>query len=174
MPRVSLVNFSENSHRGLWVNGPREHTPKGFWRRLEGVHSIRERLLRSRDGTTVDAAIAAAHSLSRFNDVRFQGATTVLYRNGISISTGFDGTPLDMVVSEPRAGTDDEYLFVCSGGKLEKVDLTGTVTQWGIDPPSDANWGTGPGGNEEEDDDVTVTDPQTRDLCPTTTTAGWT
>lgn len=173
MPRLSLVNFSDGSHRGLWVNGPRERTPQGFWRRLLAVHAIRDRELRTRDGTTVDAAVAAAHSLSRFDDVRFQGATTILFRAGVSISTGFDGTPLDMVVSEPRSGTDDEYLFVCGGGKLEKVDLTGVVTLWGIEKPLDANWGVSPGGDDEEDDDVVVTDPQLKDICPTTTTAGW-
>lgn len=174
MPRISLVNFSEGSHRGLWINGPRERTPQGHWRRLLAVHSIRDRELRTRDGTTIDVAIAAAHSLHRFNDVRFQAATTVLYRAGVSVSTGHDGTPLDMVVSEPRSGTDDEYLFVCGGGKVEKVDTTGAVTQWGIDPPSDVNWGVGPGGNDEEEDDVAVTGPQIRDLCPTNSTSGWT
>lgn len=174
MPRISLVNFGEDSHKGLWINGPREHTPQGFWRRLRGVHSLRERVLRTRDGTTVDATIAAAHSLSRFNDVRFQAATTVVYRNGVSISTGHDGSPIDMVVSEPRAGTDAEYLFLCGGGKVEKVDTSGAVTQWGIDAPSDATWGTAPGGNDEDEVAVTVNDPQEKTLASATSTSGWT
>jgi hypothetical protein len=66
--------------------------------------------------------------LFRFNDIRFQGATTVLYRNAVSISTGYDGTPLEFAASEPRSGTDDRYLFVAGGGKLEKVDVGGVAT----------------------------------------------
>lgn len=174
MPRITLTSFPEEKHRGLWINGPREGTPQGSWRRLTGAHSIRERQLRTRDGTTVDVAISAAHSLARFNDVRFQGATTVLYRNAVSISTGLDGTPLEFSVSEPRTGTEAEYLFVCGGGRVEKVDTSGTVTQWGIDPPSDATWGVSPGGTGEEETATTVVDPQERTLADTTSLTNWT
>ena len=168
MARFSLMTVEEKN-KGLWLNGPREATPKAFWRRQTGSHAIRERELRSRDGTTVDVAVPAAHSLSRFDDVRFQAAGTTLFRAGVSISTGLDGTPLDLVVSEPRTGTDAEYLFHCGGGRLEKVDDSGTVTQWGIDPPSTGTWGTSPGGTGEDDSDATVVDPQEKTIGDTTT-----
>ena len=173
MARFSLVLFNEDKNKGLWINGPRENTPRNFWRRQTGSHAIRERLLRSRDGTTIDSTVAAAHSLSRFDDVRFQAAGTDLFRAGVSISTGLDGTPLDLIVSEPRTGTDDEYLFHCGGGRLEKVDSTGVVTQWGIDPPSAGNWAVSPGGTGEDDTETTVVDPQEKTIADTTTIVGW-
>jgi hypothetical protein len=169
MARVNLLGFKGDKHKGLWVMGPREKTPETHLRRLTGVHSLRERELRSRNGTTVDATIAGAHSLTRFDDVRFQGATTVLYKAGVSISTGFDGTPLEFDVSEPKSGTAAEYLFVSGGGKLEKVDTAGTVTQWGIDPPDAGDWGVtvGGSGTGESDSEVTVGTAQTKVLVPT-------
>lgn len=178
MPRFQLMLFSEDKNKGLWVNGPRENTPKNFWRRQTGSHAIRERELRSRDGTTVDTTVPIAHSLSRFDDLRFQAAGTSLFRSGVSISTGLDGTPLDLIVSEPRTGTDAEYLFHCGGGRLEKVDSAGVVTQWGIDPPAGGNWGTSPGGTGEDDTETIVIDPQEKTIVDTTTltpagTGGW-
>lgn len=174
MARVNLLNFEGDKHKGLWLMGPRERTPSTHLRRLTGVHSLRERELRSRNGTTVDVAIAAAHSLTRFDDVRFQGATTVLYRAGISIDTGYDGTPLEFDVSEPKSGTAAEYLFVSGGGKLTKVDTAGTVTQWGIDPPDAGDWGTtvGGSGTGESDSETSVTAAQTTVLVPTDGTFG--
>jgi hypothetical protein len=173
MPRVSLLPF-ENKTRGLWVSGPRETTPKDYLRRNQATHLLREREIRSRNGTTASAAIAAAHSLHKFNDVRFQGATTVLYRNAVSISTGYDGTPLEFAVSEPLTGTNAQYLFVSGGGQLKKVDTSGTVTNWGIAPPSSGNWGASIGGSEEAVNQVTVVDPQERTIAATTSTTGWT
>lgn len=168
MPRYQLVGFDEDKNMGLWINGSRETTPKNFWRRQTGSHAIRERELRSRDGTVIDTTVAAAHSLGRFDDVRFQGAGTSLFRAAVSISTGYDGTPLDLIVSEPRTGTDAEYLFVAGGGKLEKVEDTGTVSQWGIDPPTGGNWGIAPGIGED-DDEVVVIGPQETIIADTTT-----
>ena len=173
MPRISLLDFNNDRPRGLWISGPRERTPQTHLRRFTSPHAIRERELRTRNGTTIDAAVGPAHSLGRFDDVRFQGVGTELFRAGVSIDTGYDGTPLDLVVSEPRVGTDAEYLFVCGGGKLRKVEDDGTVTQWGISPPSDPSWGTAPGGNGEESTDVAVNDPQERTLRATTSTTGW-
>lgn len=177
MARFSLM-ITEEKNKGLWINGPRESTPRGFWRRQSGSHAIRERELRSRDGTTVDVAVPTAHSLGRFDDVRFQGASTTLFRAGVSISTGLDGTPLDLVVSEPRTGVDAEFLFSCGGGRLEKVDSAGVVTQWGIDPPASGTWAVDPGGAGEDDSEVTIIPPQDKTIGDTTTlnplgTAGW-
>ena len=88
MPRISLLPLG-SKNKGLWVSGPREKTSQDFLRRNKGINLLRETELRSRNGTTADAAIAAAHSLTKFNDVRFQGATTVLYKNAVSVDTGY-------------------------------------------------------------------------------------
>jgi len=135
MARQRVFDF-QGGHKGLWVSGPRDRTPADALRRARGVHSIRERQLRSRNGSTADAAIAAAHSLFKFNAIRFQAASTFLYRNAVQISSGLDGTALSFVASEPRSGTNARYLFLAGGGKLEKVDTSGTVTKWGIAAPS--------------------------------------
>lgn len=175
MPRVSLVDFEGAGNKGLWISGPRERTPATHMRRLSAINALREREIRTRNGTTlVLPAVAAAHSASRFDDTRFQGAGTTLFRSGISIDTGYDGTPLDFVVAEPRAGTDDEFLFVCAGGKLTKVDSAGAVTKWGIDKPTAGVWGDGPGGNNERSDGVTVIPPQEAEINDAASTDGWT
>lgn len=172
MPRISLLP-SRDKNKGLWVSGPRERTSPEHLRRNRGIHILRENELRSRNGTTADVSIAAAHSLTKFDDVRFQGATTVLYRNGVSADTGYNGTPLEFAISEPKTGTDAEYLFVSGGGKLRKVDTSGNVTQWGISPPSSGSWGVSVGGNEEAETATTVFDPQEKTIAATTATTNW-
>lgn len=172
MPKISLIPLQEKS-KGLWMTGPREQTPANYMRRNRGVHLLRERVIRSRTGTTADETIAAAHSLHKFNDIRYQGATTVLYKAGVSLDTGYNGTPLEFQVSSPRTGTDAQYLFVSGGGKLRKVETDGTVTQWGISPPSTGDWGASVGGNEETDTEVTVFDPQETTIASTTSLTDW-
>lgn len=174
MPRVNLISL-EQRHEGIWIAGPREKTPTTHLRRGRGLHAINERELRVRNGTVTDVAIAQAHSLTRFNDIRFQAAFAVLYRNAVSISTGLDGTPLTFVSSEPRAGTDAEYLFHAGGGRLEKVDTSGAVTGWGIAPPDSGPFGTSVGGNGELVDAAAaqVFDPQELVIVATSTTANW-
>jgi len=130
MTRQRIFDFQEN-HKGLWINGPRDRTPDAALRRARGVHSVRERQLRSRDGSVSDAGIAATHSLFKFNGLRFQAAAATLYRDAIAISTVFDGTPLKFISSETRSGSVRLYLFVAGGGILKKVDrseATATVT----------------------------------------------
>lgn len=172
MARVSLLDFSGEKHKGLWISGPRERTPRTHMRRLTAVHAIRERLLRTRNGSTTDVAVASVHSLTRFDDVRFQGDGVNLRRAGAIINSGQDGTPLEFEVSEPETATAAEFLFVAGGGALIKVDTTGAVTNWGIDPPAGTDWnitvGTG-----EVTDEVTVIDPQERDIASTVVTTGW-
>lgn len=172
MPKISLMPLQEKS-KGLWMTGPREQTPVNYMRRNEGVHLLRERVIRSRTGTTADANVNAAHSLHKFSTIRYQGATTILYRAGVSIDTGYNGTPLEFQVSSPRTGTDLQYLFVSGGGKLRKVTTAGVVSQWGISPPAAGNWGASIGGSEEAVTEVTVVDPQEKTLIDTTSTDNW-
>lgn len=84
-----------------------------------------------------------AHSLHRYNDLRFYGLDTRLFRNGAAIFDGFDGSRLSFVRMAPTQNTDvrqtqvPDHLFVAGGGVLKKVDAAGHVTNWGIEPPPD-------------------------------------
>ena len=117
MGRTSLIDFGG----GLWISGPVNRTPKGNFRRFRGVHQIRTSSLRSRNGTTQLFALDA-HSLHRFNDLRFQGAGSVLYRDGVSAQTGLTGTGWSFVRMPPVSGVKlsdavlADYLFVAGAG----------------------------------------------------------
>ena len=118
------------SSPNLWVPGGKDAGPLGRFRRLKGSHPVKTGTLRSREGSTLLASLSA-HSLFRFADSRFAGASTQLYRDGASIRTGLNGNRLAFVKMPPRPGVAD-YLFVSGGGSLFKVDSSGAVTNWGI------------------------------------------
>ncbi len=132
--RLAIRNFD----KGLWVAGPRDKNPPGTLRRAKGVSNSHEPHIRSRWGGQElygsSTFAAAPHSLIRFNDTRFQGASTILYRDGTSIRTGLDGTRLYGIAAPPTPGITD-YLFVSGGGSLFKVDTSGSDTDWGIVTP---------------------------------------
>lgn len=137
MPRQRIPLLQPGRlHRGLWLVGPREAMPEGALRRAVALHPTHEGAFKPRLGGSSDTSIAAAHSLYQFNGIRFQGATTVLYRNGSSLITGLDGTRLTFTPAPPGAGQADS-LFVCGGGSVDKVDTSGTVSEWGIAAPPD-------------------------------------
>lgn len=123
--------------KGLWLEGAKEKTPPGYLRRARGIHHTNSRVLRSRAGSTADAAIANAHSLFRFSDVRFQAASTVLYRAGSSLVTGLSGNRLSFARMPPALGLADS-LFFAEGSVLRKIDSGGTATNWGIAAPTTA------------------------------------
>src|SRR3990167_1473295 len=139
MSRVKLYD-SEQLFSGLWLAGSPESMPKGGLRRAKGLHRLRTTTLRSRWGSTLIHSLNA-HSLFRFDDVRFQGVSTELYRAGVSILSGLDGTRLSFVKMPPTVDVDltvtpiADYLFVTGGGLARKVGSTGTVTNWGITAP---------------------------------------
>ena len=134
MPPVHLLDRTR-PHGGLWTNGPRDAIPAGALRRARGLHAVRRNSLASRPGSTLLYALNA-HSLFRYNDVRFQGASAILYRNGISIKAGLNGNPLSFVRALPPSGIAD-YLFCSGGGSLFKASTAGAVTNWGIVAPPD-------------------------------------
>lgn len=167
MPRIPVFDFQDKD-LGLFIAGPRDRTPARTLRRARGISSLSQRWIESRNGSVGDVAIAAAHSLHAFFPNSFQAEGTTLYRNGSSILTGLDGTPLFFEVSEPRSGTAARYLFVSGGGSLHKVDESGNVTNWGIAAPSSGPWAD-PG---DQDSDATVTDPQ-EDQIDSMAPSGW-
>jgi len=142
MPIKTIKLFDpSNAFGGLWLSGAKDKIPPGALRRVRGIHKFYSNSLRSRQGSTLVTALNA-HSLFRFGDVRFQGATTILYRAGSSILTGLDGNRLSFMRMPPslQANIADtpvgDSLFVAGGGLMRKVDSAGAVTNWGIVRPS--------------------------------------
>lgn len=133
---VTLLDMSQPT-RGLHIQGAPYHTPAGFLRQATAIHHTNAGALRSRSGRTLLYSIPNAHSLTRFDDARFIGAGTTLYRNGLSLLTGLNGNRLSFTRMPPTTGNID-YLFLANGGTLHKVDTSGTVTLWGIEPPTTA------------------------------------
>lgn len=134
MPKTTLT--VDQFSRGLWVTSAKDSIPQGALRRARGMHSIPTRILRSRANDVHESDINAAHSLFRFGDVRFQGASTTLYRNAVSILTGLSGARLAFVRMPPTASVQD-YLFLAGGDLARKIDTFGNVTNWGIEAPPD-------------------------------------
>ena len=129
MPEITFDRFDG----GLYLEGRKDAIPKDALRRGRGVHPDSTTILESRDGSTLSKSLDA-HSLGEFNDLRFQGSTTIFSRDGSSIKTGLTGDRLRMVKMPPTTGKQDEF-FIAGGGDLFKVAIDGTVTQWGIDAP---------------------------------------
>lgn len=136
MPTRPITLFdSAQQYNGLYVSGSPDKTPEQFLRRATGVHLTNNSVLRSRSGSTRISTQTAVHSLIRFGDVRYWAAGTTLYRNGVSILTGLNGNRLSFARMPPVSGIED-YLFITAGGILRKVHTSGTVTTWGIAPPT--------------------------------------
>lgn len=114
--------------------GAQERMPAGTLRRATGIDAMKRHVLRSRPGSTLLYAVGA-HSLYRFADARFQGVGTQLFKNGVSIEMGFNGSRLRFMRMPPTVGVVD-YLFVTGGEHLVKVDAAGAVSKWGIDAPT--------------------------------------
>lgn len=119
---------------GLSIAGSKDRTPPGKARRFQGISPIRSGIIRVRYGSTVLFS-TGAHSLYRYDNGRYQGSGTQLYKNGTSIFTGFNGSRLAFVRAAPTQGVVD-HLFVAGGGLVRKVDPDGNVTQWGIGVPT--------------------------------------
>ncbi len=143
MPKVRFVDFSQ----GLFTEGRDESIPEGAMRRFKGMHPLSTSFARSRFGST-EIEDLASHSLFRFDDKRYQGVTTTLRENGVSIKTGLDGTRLAFARMPSTVGVVDS-LFCAGGGDLFKVDTASTATKWGIVAPADGTFtaATGAAGN---------------------------
>ena len=141
MPEITFDRFDG----GLFLEGRKDSLPEGALRRNRGIHPDSTTVLESRDGATLSKSLDS-HSLTEFNDLRFQGSGTTFYRDGSSIKTGLTGERLRMIKMPTQTGFEDA-LFVAGGGDLFKVQLDGTVSQWGIDAPTtDPSAATGDAG----------------------------
>jgi hypothetical protein len=119
---------------GLFLAGRKDRMPEGTLRRNKGLHPDSTTTMQSRNGSMFVKNLNA-HSLFEFNDLRFAGATTAFYRDGVSVKTGLTGDRLRFAKMPPTLGVADS-LFVAGGGDLFKIDSSGTVSQWGIDAPT--------------------------------------
>jgi len=135
MPKIRF----KDTGRGLFLEGAQENMPEGSWRRFKGVKATSTNSIMSRNGSTSEENLADVHSLKRFNDILFQGATTVFYQSGVSRKTGLSGDRLTMIAMPPTVGKTD-ILYVSGGGDLFKINTSAVVNQWGIDAPADGSF----------------------------------
>lgn len=131
--RVNFGNFNSRLH----LAGGREQGPPGALRRAKGVAPEITNSVLSRWGSQQLYNINAIQ-LYFWNGDRYQYDGTALYKNGVSIKTGFDGTYLVFNSYPPQAGLQD-YLFILGGGVTPfKIAPDGTIQNWGIQPPSNS------------------------------------
>lgn len=131
--------------RGLWLASPEDQMPQGTMRRARGIHPLATGAFRSRNGSLLLHSLDA-HSLFYFGDVWYSGVTTSIYRAAVEIVTGQDGERLSFMRMPPTAGIVD-YLFVCGGAALWKIDSSGNETPWGIDIPASLSGAASNGGS---------------------------
>ena len=129
MPDITFNRFDG----GLFLEGRSDQLPDNTQRRNKGLHPDSLTTMKSRNGSQFVKSLDA-HSLFEFNNLRFAGATTIFFRDGVSVKTGLTGDRLRFAKMPPTLGVEDS-LFVTGGGDLFKINSSGTVTQWGIDAP---------------------------------------
>ncbi len=130
--RVTFADFDSR----LWVSGGREQIPVTGLRRARSVAPELTRSVRSRWGM-LGLYNVNAISVFRYQGDRYAYDGLSLYKNGVIIAGGFDGTRLTFNTMPPQIGLPD-YLFILGGGKTPfKIAPDGTITNWGIVAPND-------------------------------------
>jgi hypothetical protein len=115
--------------------GGREQTGPAALRRATGVAPINTTSVLSRWGSTLLFPGITATQLYYWHGSRYAYDGSYLYRDGVIIESGFNGTRLSFNSMPPQGGLDD-YLFILGGGKAPfKIAPNGTVTNWGIQAP---------------------------------------
>lgn len=130
--RISFTNFN----RRLVLAGGREQTGVGGLRRASGIAPETTTSVLSRWGSQQLYSIAAIQTYY-WNGARYQYDGATLYKNGVSIKTGFNGARLTFNSMPPQEGSED-YLFILGGGATPfKIAPDGTISNWGIvNPPN--------------------------------------
>lgn len=115
--------------------GPRDDAPDNALRRAVGIQTPFTPSIRSRFGSTLVQTVAGtAHSLFRFDGVRFVGAGRNLYRGAAIIKPTMSGNRLAFTPMPPQVNLAD-YLFITDGTLPIKVSPAGAITNWGIAAP---------------------------------------
>lgn len=88
--------------------------------------------IRSRQGTgaAISTIAGPAHTMHKGVGHRYQGGSTTAYRDGVSIATGLDGTPVGFASSK-------KYEWIMNRS-AQKKDTGTTAYAWGITAPSGA------------------------------------
>lgn len=130
--RQALLDLSKPM--GLSVSGPTTGIAPTFLVRARGLHELCEHEYRLAPLDAVVLTRSGIHSITRFNDLRYVGAGTDVYRNGVSI---FTNATSDVLTFQriPPGNTQPDQLFWSGGGRTRKSTSAGVVTNWGIDAP---------------------------------------
>lgn len=129
--RISFSNFQ----RRLQLSGGREQTGPAALRRASGISAEVTPSIWSRWGSNLLYPSIDAIQLYYWNDARYAYDGAILYRNGVSIRSGFNGGKLSFDSLPPQPGLPD-YLFILGGGITPfKIDPSGNITNWGIVAP---------------------------------------
>jgi hypothetical protein len=129
--RISFSSFQ----RRLVLAGGREQTGPAALRRASGVAVEATTSVLSRWGSNLLYGGITAIQVYYWNGARYAYDGTKLYRNGLSILTGFNGGRLSFNSAPPQPGLND-YLFILGGGITPfKIDPSGNITNWGIVAP---------------------------------------
>jgi hypothetical protein len=116
---------------GVNLHAPGDLLPENGAQDIKNFAYDQKGNLRSRRGHTLVSSIGSAiHSQIKAIGSRFQGASTALYKAGVSITSGFDGNPLGLT-------SQQKWLWVMNQSKQCKYDGT-NVRDWGIAPPAAA------------------------------------
>lgn len=102
---------------------------------LEGHGRVETR--RGSTQLTTNALNERASFLLAASGVRFEFGSTVLMREGVDIATNL-GAGTWSAISYASAGQSSVEVFACNGAERKRIELDGTVREWGIEPPSAA------------------------------------
>lgn len=142
--------------KGINATLPLDSIGDGQYSLAKNVRSFSPTVIRARPGTKAQNAVAAdqlpVHSIKRINDSTqgafsyIVGIGTKLYKTQLNppdegwvltvIDTGYSGLPLTWAIMRPDQ-SPKPYLYLTDGSKQRKVDVNGTVTNWGIGPPQE-------------------------------------
>lgn len=135
--RISFTNFD----RRLVLAGGREQTGPAGLRRASGVAPELTTSTLSRWGSQLLYNINAIQTYY-WNNARYQYDGSNLYKNGVSIKSGFNGNRITFNSMPPQPGLQD-YLFILGGGVAPfKISPAGGITNWGIVAPVNQLVGT--------------------------------
>src|SRR5262245_10608138 len=131
--------------KGINVAKPVNFLELGEYNFVQNVRSYHEGRLQPRPGSfSISTGLPSPHSIFRLNDIPANdytyivGDATVLRfgKSGAlaSIDTGYSGSPLTAIQARPER-SPSPLLYVADSNKMRKVNVAGSVFQWGIFPP---------------------------------------
>lgn len=130
MPALDVRSFDKR----IWLSGGRDQVPDGYLRRARGIAPEFTGSVRSMWPPQLLYSGITALNLLRFQSQRLQYDGTKLYKNGVSIYSGGNGSRGTFVSMPASAGLND-YLFLAGSGPLVKFDPNFNETNWGIQFP---------------------------------------